>query len=225
MKRWRVGTLSMGLSLVLVGITLLMSTWSDSAAFDTLIAWWPVIFIMLGLEIILYLVLRSKDQPIIHYDMMSILFVSFLCCMCIGFSLVTASGLAKEIRYSLGSEDRTFDIPAIEEAVPATVDRIVIQSNGAMPKIDMNSTARALHLFGNYRIRQSLQEAEASSMLAADDFATIRTVDRTMYVSIKELPVRTGLNSYYPYATLTMTLPQDVPYELRGRNNQVVPLQ
>lgn len=209
----------MGLSLILVGISLLLSTWSHMTALDILLKWWPVVFILLGLEIVTFIALKGKEQSVIHYDIFSILFVGILCCMCVGFALAASSGLTREIQNVLGSEDRTYDIPAIEQPVPAAVTRIVVQSNRSMPKID-KIDAREMHIFGSYRIRQSRDEE--NEVLQADDVASIRTIDHTMYISIKELPRRIGINDFTTSATLTMAFPQDVAVELRGANNELI---
>jgi hypothetical protein len=218
MKSWRVGTLSMGLSLVLVGITLLISMWNGSTAFDTLITWWPIVFVLLGLEILIYVAIKGKEQSVVHYDMFSILFVGVLCFLCIGFALAAGSGLTQEIRQALGSENRTYDLPEIEQSIPAGVTKIIVQSSGAVPTID-TITSREVHLFGNYNVTHSQEDAP---VLHVDDVASIRTIDHTMYISIKELPKHVGLNESYPHTTLTLAFPQDVPYELRGRNNKVI---
>jgi hypothetical protein len=218
MKSWRVGTLSMGLSLILVGVTLLISMWNGTTAFDTLITWWPIVFVLLGLEILMYLAFKGKEQPVLHYDMFSILFVGVLCCLCIGFALATGSGLTQEIRQALGSENRTYELPEIEQAIPVGVTRIIVQSSGTMPAID-TITSREVHLFGNYNVTHSRED---SPDLQEDDVASIRTIDHTMYISIKELPRHVGLNESSPRTTLTLAFPQDVPYELRGWNNKII---
>ncbi|MFC5651442.1 hypothetical protein ACFPYJ_20465 [Paenibacillus solisilvae] len=220
MKRWRVGTLSMGLSLILIGITLMISTWSQETAIDTLLKWWPVVFILLGLEIVVFIALKNKEQPVIHYDIFSILFVGVLCCICAGFALAASSGLTRELQYALGSEDRTFDIPAVEQPVPAKVTRIVVETHGTMPKIDKIGT-REVHLFGSYRIRHNRDEKNAP--LKADDITSILTIDQTMYISIKELPQRIGLNESSPSASLTMAFPRDVSVEVRDANDERIP--
>ncbi|MDF2670208.1 MAG: hypothetical protein K0R67_2514 [Paenibacillus sp.] len=209
----------MGLSLILIGFTLLFSMWNGISAFDTLIRWWPVVFILLGAEILLFLAFKPKDQSIIHYDIFSIIFVGFLCCLCLMFALGTASGLIHEVRYALGSEYRTYDVEEIKESIPAGVERIIVQTSGAIPKIDTISS-RELQLFGSYRIRHY----EDNELLQAADLANIRTIDHTMYISIKPLPERSGLNNESsPSATLTLAIPQDMPYELRGANQQPIP--
>jgi hypothetical protein len=208
----------MGLSLVLVGITLLISMWNGSTAFDTLIAWWPIVFVLLGLEILIYLVIKGKENSVLHYDMFSILFVGVLCFLCLGFALAAGSGLTKEIRQALGSENRTYDLPEIEQSIPAGVTKIIVQSNGAVPTID-TITSREVHLFGNYNVTHSQTDVP---VVHVDDVASIRTIDDTMYISIKELPKHVGLNESYPHTTLTLAFPQDVPYELRGRDNKII---
>jgi hypothetical protein len=219
MRRWRVGTFSMGLSLVLVGVTLMVSAWKGLSAFDTLLGWWPVVFIMLGLEILLFIAFSKKEQFVLHYDIFSILFVGVLCCCCIAFALVTSTGLMSEIRHAVGSVQHTVDLPEIAEAVPQEIERIVVQSSGPLPKID-KTAVRELHLFGNYRTRSS-EERQADS-INKEDVATIHKIGNTMYVAVKELSHRSGINDFYPMATLTITLPENIPLELRGSDNQEV---
>ncbi|MBP1992569.1 hypothetical protein [Paenibacillus eucommiae] len=219
MKRWRVGTFSMGISLVMVGATLLISTWKGLPAFDILLGWWPIVFIMLGVEILLFIFFSKKEQPVLYYDMFSIMFVGVLCCFCVVFSLVTSSGVMNEIRYSLGSVEKTLDLPDIKEPISQEVKRIVIQANGQVPKID-KMTGRELHLFGSYRT--STYENLEPVVVNQQDVATIRTVGGTMYIAIKELSRRNGINDTYPFATMTLTLPEDIPFELRGADNREI---
>jgi hypothetical protein len=219
MKRWRVGTFSMGLSLVLVGVTLLISMWKGLSVFDVLMGLWPAVFVMLGLEILVMLAFSKKEQPVLHYDVFSIFFVGVLGCLCIAFSLVTSTGVMKEIRYSLGSVDKTVDLPDIQEAIPQGIERIVVQSSGEIPKVD-KTTERELHLFGSYRAR--VHEEEAAASLRNEEVATIRTIGSTMYISIKELSRRNGINDMYSRATMTLALPSAIPYELRGQDNREI---
>jgi hypothetical protein len=219
MRRWRVGTFSMGLSLILVGITLLLSAWQGLSAFDALIGWWPVTFILLGLEVLVFIAFAKKEQPVLHYDIFSILLVGVLCCFCMAFALVTSTGVMNEIRYAIGSVERTADLPEIQEPVPQGIERIVVQSSGFMPKID-KATGRELHLFGNYRTRTTDQEPAIS--LKKEEVATIHTIGTTIYIAVKQLSHRSGIIQVYPFATMTLTLPQDIPFEMRGSDNQLV---
>ncbi|WP_409343700.1 hypothetical protein [Paenibacillus sp. MBLB4367] len=219
MRRWRVGTFSMGVSLVLAGVTLLLSSWKGLSAFDTLVAWWPAVFVMIGAEILLFAVIAKTENPVVRYDVFSILFVGIIGCICLGYSVLASTGLLNEVRYTVGATERSLDLPKLSEKVSADVKRIVVQYGGPQPKID-KTAERSVSLFGNYRVRTSSDRA--AETLKPDDVATVQTVGTTLYVSIKELPRRRGFADEYPYSAVTVVLPQDIPVELRGASNQEV---
>ena len=91
MKRWRVGSLSMGLILLASGILMLVSLIIRINVLDVLLTFWPVIMICLGIEILLHLFVRKSDDSDskLRYDTLSILFISFLLVISIGFYAVT----------------------------------------------------------------------------------------------------------------------------------------
>src|SRR4051812_33308619 len=90
---WRVGTFSMGGSLLLLGIFLLLSQLIGIDFAHMLISWWPIIFVVLGLEILLYLFFAKRDNPVLRYDFLSIFFVGIIGMMGIGFTFLSTSGL------------------------------------------------------------------------------------------------------------------------------------
>lgn len=75
MRTWRVGTFSMGLSIISLGCFLLFSVIQGTKVLDSLTAWWPVLLIILGVEILLYLLFSKKEQSFIKYDIFSIFFI------------------------------------------------------------------------------------------------------------------------------------------------------
>ena len=91
MKRWRVGSLSMGLVLVASGILMLVSLVSSVNVLEVLLTFWPLILICLGAEILLHLFIRKNDETDVklRYDALSILFIGFLLIVSIGFYSVT----------------------------------------------------------------------------------------------------------------------------------------
>ncbi|UQZ84468.1 hypothetical protein SK3146_03714 [Paenibacillus konkukensis] len=219
MKKWRVGTLSMGISLILLGCILFASQWKGLEAFDTFITWWPLILVLLGLEIIVYLSFSRKEESRIHYDMMSLFFVGMLCVGCLGFTLLTSVGLVGEVRSMLGATEETRDLPPVKEALGDSVKKVVVQSADSRIKID-KSSVRELQVFGTFRER--LKAGETSHPLQKEQVVSVHTAGETMYVQIKPLPTEQGLNSYYPWMTVTVVLPQDVQVELRGADNRVI---
>ncbi|TDF93572.1 hypothetical protein [Paenibacillus piri] len=213
MRKWRVGTLSMGVTLILLGAILFISQWEGQQAFDTLIAWWPVMFIMLGLEIVLYLLFSKKENSVLSYDMMSVFFVGVLCIGCLGFTLLTSAGILGEVRSVLRSVDETRDLPAVKEAVADGVKKVVVQSQDHAMKVD-KSTERTVQVFGTYRTRS--KQGDEFKPLQKEQFVDVRTIGDTMYVQVKRPPEKRGIDPLYPNMMATVVLPQDVQVELRG---------
>ena len=54
---------------------------------DTLTAWWPVLLIILGAEVLLYLLFSKKEQSFIKYDIFSIFFIGVLGSVGIAFTV------------------------------------------------------------------------------------------------------------------------------------------
>ncbi|SFS75618.1 DUF4097 family beta strand repeat-containing protein [Marininema halotolerans] len=73
MRKWRVGSLSSGLLLILLGTLLLASTFGKLPFLDTLIKYWPIILILLGVEVLAYQFLKKEGK--VQYDGVSILII------------------------------------------------------------------------------------------------------------------------------------------------------
>jgi hypothetical protein len=218
-KRWRVGTLSMGVALISLGSTLFISSWQGVTVFDTLIKLWPIIFVLLGCEILLYLFLSRTEKPILHYDVFSIFFVSFLCVCCLLFSLLTSSGLMEEFRYTINSKFISADLPNTRFDVPAGIEKIIVQTADRKLKIDKNNGAE-IRLLGNYQV-DALDKSKQTA-LKTEDVARIETIGKTMYVLIKELPGKRGFEHNLPVASMILVVPQEIPVEVRDSYNNVI---
>jgi hypothetical protein len=76
MKRWRVGSLSMGLVLLAFGILLLVSLIVKINVINIVYTLSPIVLICLGIEILLHLFVKNSDDVKIKYDFLSIIFIS-----------------------------------------------------------------------------------------------------------------------------------------------------
>ena len=91
MKRWRVGSLSMGLILVAFGILLLVSLIAKINVINVIYMLSPIILICLGIEILLHLFVKNGDENEvkIKYDFLSIIFISIVLCIGTGVYILT----------------------------------------------------------------------------------------------------------------------------------------
>jgi hypothetical protein len=220
MKQWRVGTLSMGVSLVMLGIMLFMSQWRGLEALDTFLKWWPMIFVLLGLELLIYLAVSRLTNPVVKYDIFSMFFVGFICMVCMGFVVLTSTGLMQEIRSEINSVDRTEDIPGIEEQLQPQVKKVVVQNNnGSEILVDQSQASeQSVHVFGSYRYTSSEGENQLKLL---DSVVSVRTIGDTMYVNIEQPPQRNGLHSSYPYMNVTVVIPEGLTTEISGNHKLI----
>jgi len=72
----RVGTISMGISLIIFGILILISQFNEISGIELAVKFWPSILILLGGEILWYSYKARKDNDIIiKYDIFSIFII------------------------------------------------------------------------------------------------------------------------------------------------------
>lgn len=217
MRKWRVGTISMGLSLVLLGVLLFISQFSDIKMVKPLLVWWPLILVVLGIEILLYLFLSKQENPIVKYDFLSILFVGVIGTIGIGFTILSSTGLLTEAQRFIGAEHTTLNLPEVGEEVSNTVKRIVVDTNNSV-NIE-GSNANELHVFGTYRA--TINKDIHAPIKEKDDYVLTKVVGDTMYVTLKEPANYEGPFSTYTSMEPTIIIPQHVSLEVRGDHNNL----
>ena len=79
-RQWRVGTMSMGLTLVILGLVIFLGKVSDAISISWMLNLWPIILIILGLEMVLLNVLTVTKGSRLRftYDILSIFLVLVL---------------------------------------------------------------------------------------------------------------------------------------------------
>ncbi|MGO0060706.1 LiaI-LiaF-like domain-containing protein [Brevibacillus fluminis] len=218
MTKWRVGSVSMGVSLILLGLLFFFSRTDAKIMTNLLMSWWPVVFILLGVEILLYVFLSKSEKVTVHYDVFSILFVGFIGTMCIGTTLFASVGLLAEVQETIGSVEMTKPLPTIQQAVPQNVSKIVVQTAARPIRVEGNAE-RNVRLFGEYRERVNVPaEAGKQGELA---YASVQTIGEVMYVNLHDLPRKTGINGTDPNEDVTIVLPQSIDVEIRGEHNDI----
>ncbi|MFC7560175.1 hypothetical protein ACFQY3_16300 [Paenibacillus farraposensis] len=74
---WKVGRLSMGLFLVLLGGVTFASKFWGAGILEQVLTWWPVVFVLLGLEILMYTAWKGTRERI-RYDLFSMFITAVL---------------------------------------------------------------------------------------------------------------------------------------------------
>ena len=82
----RVGTFTVGLVLIVFGTLFLLHTFIPSISFQFIFTFWPVILIILGLEILSSLFWKGEEKP--KYDGAAIFLVLVMACFAMGMALI-----------------------------------------------------------------------------------------------------------------------------------------
>jgi len=210
-RTWRVGSLSMGVTLILVGTALAVSLWQDMEAFEVLVWVAPVVFIMLGAELLLYLKFSSSARTIVRYDWMSVFFVGMVGTASLGLALLMSTGLFDELQRGLQMTQRSAFVETKKIGVPADIKKIVVHS---LDGVTLEHTeTRELKLFGQIRYWSSEKYERLDNKMLKTD-----TVGSTMYVMIGSVDHRDGgLISDTVSPELTLIVPKDVEIVEQGR--------
>lgn len=218
MRTWRVGTISMGVSLLFLGVVLLLSQFAGLSLSHIMISWWPVILVVLGIEILVYLFLSRQEKPFIKYDFLSIIFVGIIGTVGIGFSILSATGLLHSVEDVLSREQKTFDLPAFSQSVNEDINRVVLSTEDHPITVEGTSD-REVTVFGTYSTSMAQGEELVTKV---EDYIGVQQKGDTLFVDIKELPYETiAFGNYYAEMQATVLIPVDARLEIVGEYNSI----
>lgn len=92
MKKWRIGTTAMGLSLIFFGVGLFVHQFNPDLAYRLVMSCLPFAFFALGVEMLLAQYLARKTEAGYAYDFLSMVFVFLLGLLGLGLYSLQASG-------------------------------------------------------------------------------------------------------------------------------------
>ncbi|PAE09912.1 hypothetical protein CHI02_22760 [Niallia circulans] len=202
MRTWRVGTFSMGLSLVFLGVFLLFTQFFDWKIVTVLKVWWPIILVILGIEILLYLFSSKQEKPYLSFDLFSIIIVGIIGSAGIAMVFLQSSGVMDIVEQGLKREEVTSDLPEFNYAMKDDIKRIVIESDNQQNPITIEGTNDdVLSLFGTYRAVQSKKK----DVLKPEDYLLVSQKGDTLFIRLKQLPYRVS-EFYKDYASMNTTI-------------------
>jgi hypothetical protein len=215
MRTWRVGTISMGASLVLLGLFLFLSRFFGYELVNVMTAWWPILLIVLGIEILLYLAFSRQEKPILKYDFLSIFFVGVLGTVGIVFAVLSTTGIMDRVEEVVGREERSFELPEYSYQTDASIKRVVLRTVGYPMTIEATD-AKEVSMFGTYRAQTSKNKKLINHI---DDYVYTNKKGDTLYINIKTMP--NDLGPFYEYREIaaTILIPNDVKLEVIGDGN------
>lgn len=215
MRTWRVGTFSMGASLVFLGLFLFFSKFMGLDLVQVMTAWWPLLLVVLGIEILVYLFLSRQEKPVLKYDFLSIFFVGLIGTAGIAFAILSSTGIMGKVEEVIAREERSFELPAFTYQIDDSIKRVVVRTVGNQMTVE-STEEKEVSLFGTYRV----QTAKKAKLLEnADDLISASQKGDTLYLNMKSLPNEIGLFNAYEETAATLLVPNHVKLEVIGSGN------
>jgi hypothetical protein len=186
MRQWRVGTLSMGLLLLASGIGLLYAQFNKVAAADWAFKWWPVIFIILGVEVLIQFHFRKSEDGKIKYDVFSVFIILLIVLAGLGLQSASEVGLVEYAREMINMQD--FNLQSPETVIPVNnqVQKIVVESEYAGILKIRTASSNSILYYCNAALRA---QSEPRPELLAEVVANKHSPDgRHLYLSMSRSP-------------------------------------
>ncbi|MET3697693.1 hypothetical protein SAMN05877753_104435 [Bacillus oleivorans] len=213
MRTWRIGTFSMGASLLFLGVALLVSQFVDFDLTRILVSWWPFIFIVLGIEIFLYLWLQKSGKEMLKYDVLSIFLIGILGMTGLAFTILSQIGVADSIEEMLSREQKTLELPVYDQELHEEVKRVVIENASNTPLTIESTSSANVSIFGTYSGEISVKDGKVDSV---DEYLSSTTKGDTLYVRLMEPASQSGPFSTYISMEATVLVPHDLKLEVMG---------
>lgn len=212
MRRFRVGTLSMGVVLIALGIALIVGQFNSIATIDTLIKWWPIILFLLGGEILWY-VYRAKEQEArVKYDVFSIFMIFIIICSSTVVYAVTEIGIIPEMTKMVSAKEYTLKTPYYECDIDNSIKKIVVES------ISKDLTFRSYDgnkviVSGNARV--STDSKKTAESIIGEYKVNYKKIGDTLYIYFDDIHSNNGFNYYSRILNYSIAVPQDINVEIK----------
>src|SRR3954467_3640998 len=164
MRTWRVGTFSMGASLVFLGVFLFFSKFMGLDLVQVMTTWWPLLLVVLGIEILLYLFLSRQEKPVLKYDFLSIFFVGIIGTAGIAFAILSTTGIMGKVEEVMAREERSFELPDFSYQMDDRVKRVVVRTVDHQLTVGPTEE-KTVSMFGTYRV----ETANKAKLLESPD--------------------------------------------------------
>ncbi|KAB3530550.1 LiaF transmembrane domain-containing protein [Alkaliphilus serpentinus] len=215
MRQWRVGTLSMGLTLIVLGITLLLSMINGYEIASYVIKFWPVILIVIGVEILLYIYLSKEESPKVKYDGFSIFMIILIAIISLGFYSISAIGILPRLAAMAEGVDYSLNIKLQEKQVDSTIDKIVVDLPNNYTYIGSTHDQKIL-LSGKGNVF-AISKDNAEDLLRNIELVTYQ-VDNTLHISVDGIQRNNDLREKITNLSFNLYLPKGIDVEIKRVN-------
>lgn len=199
----------MGLVLIGTGLCLFFAKINNKAIFDAVIHWWPLVFILLGLEILVLSFWGKNNNSLVKYDIFSIFIILLIVFCGLGLYSLEGIGVTGKINDYLTSHEYHIRTSTNEIPVEPEVERLVINAPFCKLKIQTSET-NIISSYSYALARADSQEA-AKNLADKDTELVSSTSGNTQFISF-QLPAAENVQT----TEYTIIIPQNIDVELHN---------
>lgn len=180
-KIWRIGSVTMGITLIIIGIAFAASLWQEISALDLLMWVTPLVFIMLGTEVLLHLKFVNHERYQVKYDWLSTFFVAIIGCGALMIAGLMSTGIFDEISKSMNMKQRAIFVQEESVVQSEAFDRIIVKTFIPV-QIEEHDSLSSIQLTGSVQYESAGQLAETEAQ-----YMHTQSVGSTLYIFVNNL--------------------------------------
>jgi len=211
MRQWRVGTISMGLVLICTGISLFYAKINSKAVYDTVVKWWPLVFVILGLEVLILSCSRKDKGSPLKYDLFSIFIILVIVFCGLGLYSLDSVGVTGKINNYLASQEYRMKTRPSTIPVEPDIEKIVIDAPFSDLKIQTCDSGE-ISSYSYALARAASREAAQHLMNNGAQIVSSRS-GKTLQISFNP-PAADNINT----TEYVVSIPENIDVELHNRS-------
>lgn len=208
MRTWRVGTLSMGVALLSMGLGLLYAQINEKLVLDWAARWWPLIFILLGAEVLWQSWQAKKNDAKIAYDILGVFIIGILLCFGLTMEALRETGVIEQCKTSLVSQN--FDLVNTADSIPvdAALKKVIIEQSEAPLEI-ISGPADKITALSKADV-SAPSRSEAMKLLQQSQCLQTRREGDTLFITFASSRPLSSLSSGMTDQSNTIYLPEQL---------------
>lgn len=220
MRQHRVGTLSLGVVLIFLGVFLLLNQINHQLnpnhqeSYNLIVKFWPVVLFLLGGEVLWY-ASSNKENQNIKYDLFSIFLIFFLVIVSLGVYSVTQIGLLERLDKMVSTQHFTLQTPVEESLLDPSIEKIVIKAPNNL--VIHTEPGDKLAVYGEAYVRADNMETAES--LLQEKYTNTHKIGNTLYLSFQERVSGSDLSFQSHIEEFTLILPEDRQVMIEGNTH------
>lgn len=202
---WKIGTYSMGLSLIGIGLAFAVSLWQTVTSYELLLWLAPIVFIVLGLELIVAHSAKFMRTYKVQYNWLSVFFVGCVGAGALVLSALLSSGLLDEVNQIFQMKVRSVYVEESAKLSDPAIEKIVIKSELGY-ELQKEAGTDEVALLGMLQY-----ESKEPIKLGEQQLLKTKQIGSVLYIFIQNLDFESNrLVNSYVHSQLVLSVPDNI---------------